>query len=703
MKRLEHLFGLLALLACCFNYMVDGHGITDIATPQPLELHLSGMEHCCNSFVIPNATWDKTMACVNSTAVKHANTHLNDGSARIGIVTFATRNIWNYTTYSYGIGQAYAENHGYVFKHLDENSEGSEGFDSRDSRWNKIKVLEQALVGWGKELAYVVWVDADIAILDMGLTIEDVVSENPRAHLWSSAEHAGSTTLINSGTLIVRNSHFAKQFLHAWWSFADRALFSDQEQFDLLYKYCEDEWASSSSTGSHSQGGANFNTLFPDLKPFDIRKKVVILPPDALNSDPPAMTQQRPHNQVLHLMGEHTAFRRKVFQAGLVEVCRFVRMQGLAKDAEFEHALQGGIGDDQHYDDMMRENSCGTGANPDVPKIAGPVSSTFIPRVNILKPQLGLTQANLLQWTLEVYGQEADEALLTYSNSAKQGKFGVSESRRLANSVHHYAHALITKGGGGQHSKALDLRKRVWQLLQENIAGRRQLAAASGGGRGGKKVSADWPELLKVTAEAGQQLVSVGEISPVQRVAIAAEVSTLLEEILRVCHHAQRPAVQHMVAHMHAESGLMYLQQSQGSESLRYFHKSLLLYRQLSVKTGTHILVQPLTALANVLCTLKYFPQAFPLYEEAIRIAESNLGLRHKSLSNHYLNFGISQVEAGNMVEGAVLLRKVLHLCLINMDHDDNTAGNEYNAVCRKAEHYLEVAMPDREDRNQGI
>lgn len=54
-------------------------------------------------------------------------------------------------------------------------------------------------------------------------------------------------------------------------------MFSDQEQFDMLYKAELD----SDST---------------------LREKVVILQPDALNSDPPAMTQQKEHNQVLHLM-----------------------------------------------------------------------------------------------------------------------------------------------------------------------------------------------------------------------------------------------------------------------------------------------------------------------------------------------------------------------------------------------------------------
>ena len=33
-----------------------------------------------------------------------------------------------------------------------------------------------------------------------------------------------------------------------------------------------------------------------------LQEKVIILQPDAINSDPPAMTQQKEHNQVLHLM-----------------------------------------------------------------------------------------------------------------------------------------------------------------------------------------------------------------------------------------------------------------------------------------------------------------------------------------------------------------------------------------------------------------
>ena len=58
----------------------------------------------------------------------------------------------------------------YVFVHLDEKSPGHEDFDPKDARWNKVKILEQALdktTGWARHLDYVMWVDADMIFLDM--------------------------------------------------------------------------------------------------------------------------------------------------------------------------------------------------------------------------------------------------------------------------------------------------------------------------------------------------------------------------------------------------------------------------------------------------------------------------------------------------------------------------------------------------------
>ena len=212
-------------------------------------------------------------------------------SSTVGLVTYATQDIWNYTAYSFAVNEIYAEHNNYVMLHLD--GESSSEYDSFDSRWNKVKILEEALdpeTGWARHLDWVVWIDADAIVLDMNLRIEEVVAPYPEAHLLVSAEHAGSSTLI-SGVVIVKNSAWSRAFLKEWWTFKSRTLYSDQEQFDLLYK-------------------AKYAELGLD-------RKVVILPPDAINSDPPAMTMQKPYNQVLHLMGEHTMFRVRVFENGL--------------------------------------------------------------------------------------------------------------------------------------------------------------------------------------------------------------------------------------------------------------------------------------------------------------------------------------------------------------------------------------------------
>jgi len=94
---------------------------------------------------------------------------------------------------------------------------------------------------------------------------------------------------------------FSRGFLDLWWGSADdRKYFSDQEQFDILYN------------------------KFIIMNDYTSVEKIIILPPDALNSDPPAMTKQLPHNKILHLMGEHTEFRTKAFSNGFKEICSFL-------------------------------------------------------------------------------------------------------------------------------------------------------------------------------------------------------------------------------------------------------------------------------------------------------------------------------------------------------------------------------------------
>lgn len=206
-------------------------------------------------------------------------------NVNLAILSYASTDIWDYASYSFAVNAVYAERNEYYIVMYDEHTHN---YEAADSRWNKVKILERSLhyplMGDSVDMDYVVWVDADFIFLDFSLRLEQIAAEHPKAHIIMSAEHAGSTTLINSGCIIVKNSQWSRSFLNEWWELADRRLYSDQEQFDLLFEKRRRE-AIRSGVGLSS---------FLD--------KVAILPPHRLNSDPPAMSKQRPGHQCLHLM-----------------------------------------------------------------------------------------------------------------------------------------------------------------------------------------------------------------------------------------------------------------------------------------------------------------------------------------------------------------------------------------------------------------
>jgi hypothetical protein len=231
------------------------------------------------------------MKCVNDSAAennaaisavlksksKHGRSSKNsdDTKLRFGLLTFATEDIFDYATYAYAVNEAFAEHHGFKLKLLHDTLPH---YDQHDSRWNKVIVLMDALNSeWADGLDYVMWLDADLVFLDMYMDLEALVSQYSRAHFIASSEFIGGSTMINSGSCIVKNSKWGKDFLSRWWSFSNRSFYSDQEQFDMMV---------------HNYGQENIDT------------NVVILPPNIVNSDPPAMEKQLPSDQVLHLMGK---------------------------------------------------------------------------------------------------------------------------------------------------------------------------------------------------------------------------------------------------------------------------------------------------------------------------------------------------------------------------------------------------------------
>lgn len=238
----------------------------------------------------------------------------------VSLVSYATPDILAYAAYSFAINSVFARRQGYPL-HLYSPATGSDFMpDGGDQRWNRVKILFEILDpehGSHCNASHVVWFDADLIFLDQSLRFEPLLAAHADADIVISAERHAETGVANTGCFIVKNSAWSRAFLSTWWTSFDKTQGHDQTFFDRLYK---------------------------SLPPTE-RSHIAILPVNALNSMPPPMLLQSPEDGVLHLMGESTELRKRVFAAGLAHVCehdtyRNNSQLGLTQPVLLEMALE---------------------------------------------------------------------------------------------------------------------------------------------------------------------------------------------------------------------------------------------------------------------------------------------------------------------------------------------------------------------------
>jgi tetratricopeptide (TPR) repeat protein len=281
-------FLLLAWAACSAAQIAK----RNVSNPQPSNFQLSASSQCCQ--VTDEA--DQLMECLNSAIAGTRESVLGTLNSvygptlSVGLVTPLPARTLE-AAFGLGIIQAYVEgNTGYFLDIFESKGTASVA-------WEKIEYLRNALddvTGWARKANFLVWVDSDIVIVDMGMKVEGIFSKYKKASMIIS--EGVHDTKIATSFFMLRNNARTLEFLDDWlrqgrgleMSFEDAVAFSklvdgDEEEYESIIK---------------------------------------IIPADSLNTVYPASNNFKPHNQVLNLVEEHELFRRRVFSEAFHEICR---------------------------------------------------------------------------------------------------------------------------------------------------------------------------------------------------------------------------------------------------------------------------------------------------------------------------------------------------------------------------------------------
>lgn len=348
--------------------------------------------------------------------------------SKFAFITFGDQKIASYSAFSFSVNEAFAEYNGYVLMLAQPDYSNPLNHETRDVRWNKVKILETAFQTWAREVEFLIWLDADLILLNFDADLNSIVNAHPSAHLWACPDIAASHVVLNSGTLILRNSDFIVNWLlPTWWQYEGRVT-DDQVAFSRMYR----------STS-------------------EMREKVVILEMDAFNSRPPASVFQTPVCPVLHLMGEHNLVRINAFTYAFRDICRAIEQRACT--------MKNDISSNNNKHSLSTSESTVTGST--------------IPLSKFVQPQFGVNRKILFATAVLVYIAQVD-ALLMAAHRAIEGRSYLSNGfqdqyfhlNRIFISIGKYAETLEQAEDNGMLLNETDFQlfvKGKWNSVDEEL------------------------------------------------------------------------------------------------------------------------------------------------------------------------------------------------------------------------------------------
>lgn len=148
---------------------------------------------------------------------------------KIGIITLATgEKFLNDIKYGRITLENYCRKHNYDL--LEDSSLTKE--HNREIQWTKILLIQKFLNL--NTYDYLVWIDADIIILNPELTLESFIHRlmNNKDIMYSK-DFGG---WVNNGVIFIKNTEFSKEYFKESWNHTNE-ICREQGSMDMLYRY----------------------------------------------------------------------------------------------------------------------------------------------------------------------------------------------------------------------------------------------------------------------------------------------------------------------------------------------------------------------------------------------------------------------------------------------------------------------------------
>jgi hypothetical protein len=202
-------------------------------------------------------------------------------------VMFYTNEIERHAITASCLNRLYGKIYGITMNLIDP-SKVTKDFEFGDVRWNKVKILYDLLTKKDEKIDYYIWLDADLIFSDFSFDITTIYSENPTFDVLISKEINPTNGIANTGSMIVKNTDWSREFFKKWWTEYDHGSAMDQHSFEDLYR-----------------------------KTLHTREHIALLPENKMNSIFPGLWTFCDTDPILHLAGESNFIREEIFELAL--------------------------------------------------------------------------------------------------------------------------------------------------------------------------------------------------------------------------------------------------------------------------------------------------------------------------------------------------------------------------------------------------